>query len=240
METIPNPVAPPFSSTIAPAVIVPQPPPTVPAPIPPVVTNVFSAATSNPPITVPVRTAEAAGFGDAKATNPTSGRTSGTAAAAGFGDAQGSRETTRTGAGGQVGAVGGFDVAASSDNGGERSRSGVMMAGFTSSSDAPRSTPSAQKAEPAKLEKPVEILMKPRPDYTEEARKLRIEGEVLLRVTFSASGAVRVLEVIRGLGHGLEENAIRAAGQIRFKPAERAGKPVDSTAVVHIAFQLAY
>jgi hypothetical protein len=38
----------------------------------------------------------------------------------------------------------------------------------------------------------------------------------------------------------LNENAIRAAGQIRFKPAERAGQPIDSTAVVHIVFQLAY
>jgi len=46
--------------------------------------------------------------------------------------------------------------------------------------------------------------------------------------------------VISGLGHGLDENAIRAAEQIRFKPAQRAGQPAASTATVHIVFQLAF
>ena len=57
---------------------------------------------------------------------------------------------------------------------------------------------------------------------------------------FTAGGEPRVLEVVRGLGHGLDETAIRAAQQIRFKPALRDGLPVDSTATVHILFQLAY
>ena len=47
-------------------------------------------------------------------------------------------------------------------------------------------------------------------EYTEEARKLKLEGEVLLRVLFTAGGEPRVLEVVRGLGHGLDETAIRA------------------------------
>ena len=51
---------------------------------------------------------------------------------------------------------------------------------------------------------------------------------------------MRVLELIKGLGHGLDESATRAAQQIRFKPALRDGQPVDSTATVHILFQLAY
>ena len=83
-------------------------------------------------------------------------------------------------------------------------------------------------------------MSKPKPEYTEEARKLKLEGEVLLRVLFTAGGEPRVLEVVRGLGHGLDETAIRAAQQIRFKPALRDGLPVDSTATVHILFQLAY
>jgi hypothetical protein len=45
---------------------------------------------------------------------------------------------------------------------------------------------------------------------------------------------------VRGLGHGLDETAIAAANKMRFKPAMRAGQPVDSTAVVHVVFQLAY
>jgi outer membrane biosynthesis protein TonB len=42
------------------------------------------------------------------------------------------------------------------------------------------------------------------------------------------------------MGHGLDEAAIAAANKIRFKPALRMGQPVDSTAVVHVSFQLAY
>jgi TonB family protein len=86
----------------------------------------------------------------------------------------------------------------------------------------------------------VEILSKPRPAYTEEARHLRIEGEVLIEVLFAASGQVRVLRTVRGLGHGLDESAIAAANAIRFRPAERSGVAADSTAIVHIVFQLAY
>ena len=55
----------------------------------------------------------------------------------------------------------------------------------------------------------------------------------------TGSGKLRVVRVIRGLGHGLDENAIQAAQQIHFKPALRDGQPADSTAVLHIVFQLA-
>ena len=72
-----------------------------------------------------------------------------------------------------------------------------------------------------------------------EARAQRIEGEVLLEVVFEASGKLRVLRVVRGLGHGLDDAAVQAAEQIRFKPALKDGQPSDSTAVVHIIFQLA-
>jgi len=86
---------------------------------------------------------------------------------------------------------------------------------------------------------PPEILSKPTPAYTDDARRARIEGEVLLEVVLEASGHVRVLRVVRGLGHGLDESAVRAAEQISFKPAMRDGQPSDSTAVLHIIFQLA-
>jgi TonB family protein len=49
-----------------------------------------------------------------------------------------------------------------------------------------------------------------------------------------------VLGVTRGLGYGLDEAAIAAARQIRFKPAQQDGHAVDSTATVHIVFELAY
>ena len=87
---------------------------------------------------------------------------------------------------------------------------------------------------------PVEITFKPQPVYTDDARSLKLEGEVLLEVMFSANGTLHVNRVVRGLGHGLDEAAMAAANKMRFKPALRNGQPVDSTAVVHVVFQLAY
>lgn len=85
----------------------------------------------------------------------------------------------------------------------------------------------------------VEILYKPNPVYTDEARQLQLQGEVLLEVSFGANGQLQVNKVVRGLGHGLDEAAVAAANKMKFKPALRAGVPVDSTAVVHVVFQLA-
>ena len=59
-------------------------------------------------------------------------------------------------------------------------------------------------------------------------------------VSFARPGQARVLAKVRGLGYGLDENAVASAEAIRFRPAERAGIPADSAAVVHIVFQLAY
>jgi TonB family protein len=88
--------------------------------------------------------------------------------------------------------------------------------------------------------KPVEILQKPRPVYTVEARRLQIEGDVNLDAVFSSSGKVRVRRVLHGLGHGLDESATQAACAIQFRPASVNGSPIDVPAVVKITFQLAY
>ena len=85
----------------------------------------------------------------------------------------------------------------------------------------------------------IEILEKPRPVYTDEARRLRIEGTVQLRVVFGAAGQIRVVSVVKGLGHGLDEAAVQAAEAIRFRPARRDGRPVDAPAVIQIQFQIA-
>ena len=93
------------------------------------------------------------------------------------------------------------------------------------------------KAAPAAIQ--VEILSKPRPRYTEEARRLRIEGDVVLEVRFLTIGEVRVTRIVSALGHGLDEAAVEAAQGIKFTPARREGLPVDTTAVVRISFELA-
>jgi TonB family protein len=87
---------------------------------------------------------------------------------------------------------------------------------------------------------PVDILDKPRPEYTAEGRSLKLEGDVVIDVVFLATGVVQVIRVMSGLGHGLDEAAIRAAQQIKFKPAKRDGQPVDFPARVRIEFRLAY
>src|SRR3954470_8618195 len=117
---------------------------------------------------------------------------------------------------------------------------GVQTGGFGSSQVARPTGPKIAQADAGPATTPVEITFKPNPVYTQEARDLKLEGEVLLEVSFSANGTLHVNRVVRGLGHGLDEAAINAANKIRFKPALRSGTPVDSTAVVHVTFQLAY
>ncbi len=119
------------------------------------------------------------------------------------------------------------------------SRGTVQQGGFSDAA-APAEAPKPRPAASTSPTQPVEILAKPNPVYTEEARRLKIEGDVLVEAVFTASGEVRVGRIVRGLGHGLDEAAVRAAQQIRFKPARRDGQPVDFPAVVHIVFQLAY
>jgi TonB family protein len=85
----------------------------------------------------------------------------------------------------------------------------------------------------------VEVLSKPPAQYTSEARQLRIQGDVVLSVTFLASGQVVVHGVVRGLGHGLDEEAMRVAEQIHFRPATDKGRPIDVTTHITITFQQA-
>lgn len=122
----------------------------------------------------------------------------------------------------------------------EKKSGTVQTSGFSNSNDVVALTPKKKTDEVAAVESVV-ILDKPKPVYTQEALKLNLEGEVLLEVVFPASGGtVQVTRVVKGLGHGLDEAAQRAAQQIKFKPALSNGHPVDFPAVVHIVFQIAY
>jgi TonB family protein len=116
---------------------------------------------------------------------------------------------------------------------------GTVREGGFGDAEAAAAGPIRPKQEAAPQIVPADVTYKPEPVYTEDAKKLRIQGEVLLQVVFESSGKLRVIRVMRGLGHGLDEAAIHAAEQIRFKPALRDGQPADSTAVLHIVFQLA-
>jgi len=138
---------------------------------------------------------------------------------------------------GTVASSGFGGTAAGVAQGGRQQTGTVSPAGFgamTTTAPAPKA-----RTEEKPSATPVEVFYKPVPAYTQEARQLHLEGEVLVRVTFGAAGNLRVEQVVRGLGHGLDESALRAAQQIRFRPAKRNGEPYDSTALVHIVFELA-
>jgi TonB family protein len=120
-----------------------------------------------------------------------------------------------------------------------RGNGGVQNSGF-GVQIAQNAAPHIQRADSGPAATSVEITYKPNPTYTDEARNLKLEGEVLLEVDFGANGQLHVNRVVRGLGHGLDEAAIAAANKMRFKPAMRNGQAMDSTAVVHVIFQMAY
>lgn len=71
------------------------------------------------------------------------------------------------------------------------------------------------------------LISKPEPLYTEEARRNRTSGTVVLRVVFSKTGEVTSIQVISALPDGLTERAINAARGIKFLPATKDGNPVS-------------
>jgi TonB family protein len=223
-------------------------PPSEPAkPREPVKTGTLATGSAVPAtISKPLAQVQTGGFGDPNGL-PGDSNSSGRAniAHSGFpallpGPGYGNGAGGANGVRGTVASSGFGDAAAIPPvSGGEGTRGTIKASGFETAaagSDAPR--PKRADAPPAV--QPVVILAKPNPAYSDEARKLGLEGEVLVEVVFLASGSVRVVRVRNGLGHGLDEAAIRAAEQIRFKPALQDGIPVDFPAIVHIEFQLAF
>jgi len=85
---------------------------------------------------------------------------------------------------------------------------------------------------------PVAIIQ-PLPAYTEEARKARAEGVVMIQAIIRRNGTVDSFKVIRGLGYGLDESAIQTiASKWRFKPGTLNGVPVDVQANIEVSFRL--
>jgi TonB family protein len=208
-------------------------------------TNVFSTGSSAPKTAaLPPEKVQTGGFGDPNGVpaHSESGKPANIAELGSYDLPQGSGKGNGTagdhGAAAVVASAGfGSGVAPVDRSGGPAARGAVRSGGFGDAEAAAAPQPHANDASAATVF-PAEILSKPTPAYTEEARKLRIEGEVLLEVVFEGSGKLRVVRLVRGLGHGLDEAAEQAAKDIRFKPAVRDGRPADSMGVLHIRFQL--
>jgi TonB family protein len=137
---------------------------------------------------------------------------------------------------GTVGKVASAGIPGATGTGPAGSYGKVGSAGIPAMTTAAVAVPKAV-AEPVSTN--LEVISKPPVQYTAEARELKVQGDVVLRVTFTSSGQVVVQSVLHGLGHGLDEEARRVAQQIRFRPATRDGRPVDLTTNITITFQLA-
>ncbi len=82
------------------------------------------------------------------------------------------------------------------------------------------------------------VIFKVEPEYSEEARKAKFQGTVLLSIVVDDKGQPRDIKVVRSLGLGLDEKAIEAVQKWRFRPGMRNGKPVPVYATVEVNFRL--
>lgn len=82
------------------------------------------------------------------------------------------------------------------------------------------------------------LLYKVEPEYSEEARKAKFQGTVVLYVVVDEKGNPRELKVVRPLGLGLDEKAIEAVQKWRFKPGVKDGKAVSVAATIEVNFRL--
>jgi TonB family protein len=224
--------------------------PTAAAPVIPrqaVKTNVFSTGSSAPQtIARAPQQVQTGGFGDpngvpAKATQT---QAVNIAQSGGFdmptGPGSGNGTGGAKGARGAVASAGFGGGVATGNAPASSTRGEVRQAGFGDADVAAPPTVQSRPAAPAaaKIVLP-ELLFKPKPLYTAEAKAKHIEGEVLVEVVIERSGKSRVVRVVRGLGYGLDDAAVQAVEQTRFKPAMQDGQPLDYTAVLHVIFQLA-
>lgn len=206
--------------------------------------NLSSGSAAVATVVAPVEKVQTGGFGDPngipgkgdanKATNVNRLGSPALPGGPGYGNGTGGDKGIR----GTVASTGfGNGTAVPPPSGGKRGT--VQSTGFADQTVATEA-PKKKAATGEGATTPVNILDKPRPEYTAEGRSLKIEGDVVLEIVFLSNGSIQVNRIVSGLGHGLDETAMRAAQQIKFKPAKRDGQPVDFPARVRIEFRLAY
>jgi protein TonB len=86
--------------------------------------------------------------------------------------------------------------------------------------------------------RPPIAIYTPDPEFSEEARKAKFSGNVVVSLIVGADGSPRNVHVLRGVGMGLDEKAVAAVQQYKFKPALQNGKPVAVYLNVEVNFQI--
>ena len=81
-------------------------------------------------------------------------------------------------------------------------------------------------------------IVKPEPEYSEEARKAKWQGAVLLQLVVDENGIPQDIKVVKSLGLGLDQKAIEAVQKWRFRPGLKDGKPVPVSANIEVNFRL--
>jgi len=92
--------------------------------------------------------------------------------------------------------------------------------------------------QPKQVDTQAEITSRPEPKYTEQARRMGVQGVVVLKLLLMSEGNVDRIFVVRPLPFGLTESAIRAACAVKFKPAIKEGEKVDQWVTVEYGFSL--
>jgi TonB family protein len=209
------------------------------------VNNLNTGSAAPATVVAPVEKVQTGGFGDPNgiagkgdpkhATNVARLGSPALPGGEGYGNGTGGKEGIR----GTVASTGfGNGTANPPPSGGKKGT--VASTGFANAADATAEAPKKKQQNNGPADNSPTILDKPKPEYTAEGRSLKIEGDVVVDLIFLANGTIQINKVVSGLGHGLDEAAVRAAQQMKFKPAKREGEPVDFPARVRIEFRLAY
>jgi TonB family protein len=208
------------------------------------VNNLGSGSAAPATVVAPVEKVQTGGFGDPNgvagkgdpkhATNVARLGSPALPGGEGYGNGTGGKEGIR----GTVASTGFGNGTANPPPSGKKGS--VVSTGFANAADTTAEAPKKKQQNTGPADNAPTILEKPKPEYTAEGRSLRIEGDVVVDMVFLANGTVQINRVVNGLGHGLDEAAVRSAQQIKFKPAKREGEPVDFPARVRIEFRLAY
>ena len=109
---------------------------------------------------------------------------------------------------------------------------------FDDDSGVPEMSARACPDRPERNVTPPHAVFMPNPEYSEQARRKKINGTVLVSLTVTVDGTTRDIKVVRGVGYGLDEKAVAAVSRWKFTPALKDGQPVEKEISVEVGFHL--